>query len=206
MYAGLVLVGAAISFTAFSAQALELKECLSLDDMKVALKVDGQRSVVIGDRLAPRNAPGEIGGVTVIHYADIVTSNADGSLGYQIEGDLPRTQASTKMCVGARLTNIQLFDYQRPGTPEGAFLGGRFDEMLRANETLGTRPMVQADTLHPNDDGTWRLGLPMTILGNSKSHAGFMYTRMPDGEPQEMMIMGDTEFTPYALQRLGDVH
>jgi hypothetical protein len=131
-----------------------------------------------------------------------VTSNDDGSLGYAMEGDLARTHKSTRMCIRSRLTNIRLYDARKSGTPSDAFLGGRFDEMLRRNEKLGTRPMLRTDTLYPNSDGTYRLGLPITLIGNAKERAAFFYTRLPNGEPQELLMMRHTDYTPYALEKL----
>lgn len=93
-----------------AAHALEPKQCLPIAEINAALKAEGQRTLILGDREALHDPIGNAKDITVTRYANAVTANADGSLGYQLEGDLPRAQASTSMCVRARLTHIRLFD------------------------------------------------------------------------------------------------
>jgi len=171
-------------------------------DLNAALKAEGQHTLILGNRLAPRNAPDQKGGVTVIEYANAITSNDDGSLGYELEGDLPRSQVSTSMCVRLRLTNIRLFDARKAGTGKSALLGGKIDDTIRGNEDLNTRPMVEAETAHIGDDGSWQTGLTMVFFGNVPKRAGLMYARLANGDPQEMMVLGDVDYTAYGLKRL----
>lgn len=185
-----------------SAQALEAKQCLPMAEMNAALKAEGQRTLVIGDREAIQNPTGKIKDAAVLRFVNTVTANSDGSLGYQLEGDLPRAQASHQVCVAAKLTNVRLFDARRPGVPQDALLGGKFDEALRANEKLGTRPMVMADTVHTGADGQNRMGLPIVLLANVEHKGGHMFTRLANGQPQFLMQMGDTEYTSAGLARL----
>lgn len=187
-----------------SALALEPRQCLPLAEINAALKAEGQRTLIIGDRKAVNDAPERASGVSVTRYANVVTSNADGSLGYQIEGDLPRAQASTRMCVTARLTRIRLFDARKPGVQPGALLGGAFDIEVRENERIGTRPMLIADTVHPAPDGSTRVGLPMIVFGNMAGRSAAIYARLPDGRAAFMVLMGDADYTPEALRRLGN--
>ena len=186
------------------AMALEPKQCLSMTEMNAALKAEGQRTMIIGDRQALQNPTGKIADASILRFVNTVTSNDDGSVGYQLEGNLPRAQASTKVCVGAKLTNVQLFDARRPGLPQAVMLGGEFEKVIRETaEEKGTRPMVYADTVHKRPDGSSRIGLPMIIIGNIPHKSAFMVTRLPDGRPTEMMQMADTEYTQAALQRIG---
>lgn len=202
--AGIAALSLAAIFTAASpAFALEPKQCLPLAEMNAALKAEGQRTLIVGNREALQNPTGQVKDASVHKFLNTVTGNSDGSEGYQLEGDLPRTENSTKICVGAKLTNIRLFDARRPGVPQGALLGGKFDDAVRSYEREGTRPMVIADTLHKSADGNYRTGLPMALLGNMEKSAALMYTRLPDGRPQEMLLMGDVEYTQTALNRLG---
>lgn len=193
--AALALTAAfATASLATSAYALEPKQCLPMAEMNAALKAEGQRTMIIGDRLALRADD-------VHRYANAVTSNADGSLGYQLEGDRPRAQASTSMCVAAKLTNIKFFDASRPGVPRQAMLGGKIDEVLKANETIGSRPMVVADTAHQDGKGGYRIGLPLVVSGNVPARSGVMYAREPNGEPVKLMLLGALDYTPAGLQR-----
>ena len=182
---------------------LEAQQCLPIAQMNMALKSEGQRTLVIGNREALNNAPERSSGVKITRYADAVTSNADGTVGYQLEGDLPRDQSSTSMCVRAKLTNVQLFDARVPGLNRAAFLGGEFDEQVRVLERGGTRPMIIADTVHRRPDGSERLGLPMVLFGNIAQRSASIQTKGPDGKGAFMVLMGDTDYTPEALRRLG---
>lgn len=184
------------------AHALEAKQCLPMAEMNTALKAEGQRTMIIGDRLAINNPTGQIKDASVSRYVNTVTSNADGSLGYQLEGDLPRAKISNQVCVRAKLTNVRLFDARRTGLNTEAMLGGAFDNILRENEAVGTRPMVQADTLHRKADGSERLGLPLTVFGNPVERAGGIYARDTDGEARRLAVLGDTEYTPAGLQKV----
>jgi hypothetical protein len=187
------------------AQALEPKQCLPMAEMNAALKAEGQRTMIIGDRLDIQNPTGLVKDASVLRYVNTVTSNADGSLGYQLEGDLPRAKPSTKVCVAAKLTNIRFFDARKPGLNTQAMLGGAFDDILRENEAIGTRPMAQADTVYRNPDGTHRRGLPLTVFGNLPERAGGIYARDTDGKALRLAVMGDTEYTQAGLQMVGGV-
>lgn len=183
--------------------ALEPKQCLSMTDMNAALRAEGQRTMIIGDREALVNPKFDANGrlmvaEDILHFVNTVTSNDDGSLGYQLEGDKPRAESSTQVCVRAKLNHVRLFDARRPGIPQAAFLGGRFDDALRADEKLGTRPMLIADTVHEGG----RIGLPVVMTGNTSLRAGYLITRRPDGLAQHLMQMSDTDYTAAALSRL----
>jgi hypothetical protein len=56
-------------FYANTAAALEPKQCLPIAEMNAALKADGQRSLIIGDRWALKNPTGKIKMRTLINIS-----------------------------------------------------------------------------------------------------------------------------------------
>jgi hypothetical protein len=194
----------ATAVAASPAYALEAKQCLSMTEMNVALKAEGQRTMIIGDReAAPTSTTGKLKDAVFPRWMNGVTSNADGSVGYQIEGDKPRAQTSTQVCVRAKLTNVRVFDARKPGIPAEGILGGAFDVALKkiANDG-GARPMVAADSVHRDTNGKEVLGLPIVLIGKLEMKAGSMFTRKADGQAIAMMQMADTEYTAAGLARL----
>lgn len=202
--AALGIVGAVSAFAcAAPAIAMEGGECYSMEQMNQNLRAEGQSTLIIGDRIAARsNERGEI--TSSVRHVNTVTSNPDGSLGYQLEGNNSRSAPSTNVCVGARLTNVRLFDARKPSIPRDAYLGGVFNTMVDSRAEIGTRPMVIADTIHRNRDGSgYHRGLPMVLFGNMEGRSASIVTY--DGQQAEMLaLMNNTDYTPVALQRLGD--
>ena len=193
---------AAASFAgANPAMALDAKQCLPMAEMNAALKAEGQRTMIIGDREALSDPTGRIADASIHRFVNTVTSNTDGSVGYQLEGDLPRAQSSTKVCVRAKLTNIQLFDPRVPIVPKVVLLGGQFDNVVNSYAAKGVRPMVLADTVQRSSDGE-RKGLPFVMFGDYETRVAAITTRMPDGRPQFLVGMADTEYTPAGLEWL----
>lgn len=181
------------------AHALDAKQCLPMAEMNAALKADNQRSLILGNRhgMAVVVNGDARNGVLTPNYMNAVTSNADGSVGYQIEGDQPRDQISTQVCVRAKLTNVQLLDARSTDIPNAVLLGGAFNQGVRELAEKGTRPMLVADTVF----GTQK-GLPLVVFGNLAHRSGGLITRLPDGTPQTLAVMGQTDYTPEALSRL----
>lgn len=182
------------------ADALEARQCMSMTEMNAALRAEGQRTMVIGDREVLNNPTGRIADASITRYVNTVTSNTDGSLGYQLEGDRPRNETSTRVCVAAKLTNIRIFDASRPGVPQQVLLGGRFNDAIRADEAIGARPMVLADTVH-GSEGAYRLGLPIVITLNESSQSGLMMARQPNGEAIKLMDMASLDYTDAGRER-----
>ena len=182
------------------ADALEARQCMSMAEMNAALRAEGQRTMVIGDREVLNNPTGRIADASITRYVNTVTSNADGSLGYQLEGDRPRSEASTRVCVAAKLTNIRIFDASQPGVPQQVLLGGRFNDAIRADEAIGARPMVFADTVH-GSEGSYRTGLPIVITLNVPYRAGTMLTRQTDGSAVSMMDLASLDYTDAGRER-----
>jgi hypothetical protein len=198
---GSAFMGAALA-SASPAMALEAGQCLPMAEMNAALRAEGQRTMIIGDRLGQiENDPNGVAGLNVDMYANAVTSNPDLSVGYLLQGDRPRTETSTRMCVGAKLANIRIFDAAREGVPQAALLGGRIDDVLRADEQIGVRPMVVADTVQSANDGSQRLGLPMVITANISQRMGGLYARQANGEPVLLARLAELDYTAVGLQR-----
>lgn len=174
--------------------ALDAKQCLPMAQMNAELKAEGQKVLIIGDREALQDR--------IVRYVNTVTSNADGSVGYQLEGDLPRAQPSTSVCVAAKLTNLRLYDNRVTTIPAAAYLGGQFDAVVRENASKGNRPMMIADTVHSVRGGGEQRGLPLVMFGNVTSRTASLATQLSDGRPQFLVGMSDTEYTPAGLARL----
>ena len=194
---GAILAG----FFAFPALALEPKQCLSLADMNKAMQAEGQRSLVVGNRSAMHNDASAQSGVSVSLYVNLFTSNSDGSLGYNLEGDKPMGTPSEKVCVRSKFINIALFDARKSGTPPAAKRGGEFDKSLQRNELLGTRPMLQADAIATAPDGTVHKGNGLTLFGNAKIKSAYVVVNYPDNTAADLFLMTETDYTPEGLAR-----
>lgn len=171
-------------------------------EMNAALKAEGQRTMIIGDRVYIDNPTGDILDVKLPRFVNTVTSNADGSLGYQLEGNKPRALSSDKVCVRAKLTNVRLFDASKPGVNRAALLGGAFNDVIVRGDANGTRPMVVADSVHRDTNGDDRIGLPVVILGNMELKSGGMVSKEADGRILDMLRLTSLEYTPAGLARL----
>jgi hypothetical protein len=184
------------------ASTLQAGQCLPMAEMNAALRAEGQRTMIIGNRSAAveRDAAGNA--TRVEEAAEVITSNADGSIGFNLAGNRPREQASTEMCVGARLTNVRLFDARQTTIPREAYLGGAFNQVVDQNAALGTRPMVVADTVFSNDNGGTRLGRPIVLFGNVEVRGGSLMTYTNDGDAVRLALMVDTDYTPAAMERI----
>lgn len=202
--AALGVIGAVSAFACTApALAMEGGECYSMEQMNQNLRAEGQSTLILGDRVAAIGHEGRPD-TTIVRKMNAVTANPDGSLGYQIEGNNSRSTPSTNVCVAARLTNVRLYDARKPSIPREAYLGGDFNRIVEGNAEVGTRPMVIADTIHRNRDGSgYHRGLPMVVFGNMEGRSASISTY--DGHQAEMLaLMNNTDYTPVALQRLGD--
>lgn len=182
------------------AQALEPRQCLPMAEMNAALVAEGQRTLIIGNRIAFLDGPG--GRIEAGKNVNTFTSNADGSVGYNLEGDKPMGEPSTRVCVAARFTNIVLYDARSPGTPPGALRGEPFDSHLRENEAVDYRPMLQADAVTRAATGAWQIANGMTLLGRTAGQGAWMTIVYPDGRFSDLMFMGDVSYTPTAIARI----
>jgi hypothetical protein len=197
------IVGAgALMACANPAFALEPGQCLPMAEMNAALRAEGQRTMIVGNRSAVQERDAAGNPTRVVENVETITSNADGSLGYNLGGDRPREEASTRVCVGAKLTNIRLYDASQPTIPRDAYLGGTFNQVVDRNAALGTRPMVVADTVFSNDNGGTRLGRPIVLFGNMEIRGASLMTFTANREPAELALMVDTDYTPAAMERI----
>lgn len=185
-----------------TAATLQPGQCLPMADMNTALRAEGQRTMIIGNRSAVQERDAAGNPTAVVERAEAITSNADGSRGYNLKGNRPREEASTEMCVGAVLTNVRLYDARSATIPRDAYLGGTFNQVVDRNAALGTRPMVVADTVFSNDNGGTRLGRPIVLFGNMEVRGGSLMTFTANREPAELALMVDTDYTPAAMERL----
>lgn len=147
-----------------------------------------------------RDAAGNV--TAVVERVETITSNADGSLGYNLAGDRPREEPSTNVCVGAKLTNVRLYDARQTAIPRDAYLGGSFNTLVNDNAARGTRPMVVADTVFSDGDGGTRLGRPIVLFGNVEGRSASLVTYTANQEPARLALMVDTDYTPAALERI----
>lgn len=201
--AGLVLgsIFAATALTAANdAMALEAGQCLPMAQMNEAMISEGQRTLIIGNRVAVNNSTTSSTGLVVNKWMNAVTSNADGSLGYQIEGNKPRGEISTEVCVAAKLTNTQLFDATKNEIPQAALLGGAFNRAMELSAEDGIRPMVVADTVF-GQGSNLRNGAPLVLIGDPTRKIGSI-TTIKNGEAVSLAGLQNVEYTPVALQRL----
>lgn len=181
---------------------LQPGQCLSMADMNAALRAEGQRTMIIGNRSAVQERDARGNPTRVTESVETITSNADGSIGYNLGGNRPREETSTRVCVGARLTNVRLFDARSAAIPRDAYLGGTFNEVVERNAALGTRPMVVADTVFSNGNGGTRLGRPIVLFGNMEVRGASLMTFTANREPAELALMVDTDYTPAAMERI----
>lgn len=196
------VIGAICALTSANVYALEPKQCLSMADMNAALKAEGQRTLFIANRTALKSAPERKSGIAADQWVNTFTSNANGSLGYNLEGDKKKGELSSLVCVRAKYINVRLYDARKPGTPPAAKRGGNFDLSLKSNEALGTRPAMQADTIATAPDGSVREGNGLTLLANMKAKGAYMVVNYEGGDSADLFMMTDAEYTPTALARL----
>lgn len=198
------MMACSVPFSLANAQStpptLVAGQCLPMAEMNAALRAEGQRTIIIGDRVAvvDERRP-ELG---VRRHVNTVTSNEGGSLGYQLEGNLPSGQPSTEVCVAAKLTEVQLFDARRDGVPQAALLGGRFDTFVTNASADGVRPMVVARTVF-GDAANPRYGRPIVILGDVTERVGLLATPQDSSAPLMLVQFDNLAYTPVGLSRLG---
>lgn len=200
------LMACAVPATLANAQqattTLQPGQCLPMADMNAALRAEGQRTMIIGNRSAVQERDAAGNPTAVVERVETITSNANGSRGYNLLGNRPREEASTNICVGAVLTNVRLYDARSGTIPRDAYLGGAFNQVVDQNAALGTRPMVVADTVFSNDNGGMRIGQPIVLFGNMEVRGASLMTYTANGEAARLALMVDTDYTPAAMERL----
>ena len=110
------LAGAASLFAgATAAHALEPKQCGTAAEMTEALRTEGQKSVIVGNRMALEfDAQGNV--VDSPRITNIFTVNENGE-GYNLEGNRPLGTPSTEFCIRAKYVNARFNNWERAGIP-----------------------------------------------------------------------------------------
>jgi hypothetical protein len=196
------MVGSAFACATPAMAELQAGQCLPMAEMNAALRAEGQRTMIIGNRSAVQERDAAGNPTRVAENVETITSNSDGSRGYNLGGDRPRDEISNRVCVGAVLTNVRLFDARLPTPARDAYLGGTFNTLVDQNAALGTRPMVVADTVFSNDNGGTRLGRPIVLFGNIEGRSASLVTYTANQEPAELAFMVRTDYTPAAMEVL----
>ena len=181
---------------------LQPGQCLPMADMNAALRAEGQRTMIIGNRSAIEERDAAGNPTRLAERLETITSNADGSVGYNLAGDRPREEPSINVCVRAKLTNVRLFDASQPTIPRDAYLGGSFNTLVSDNAARGTRPMIVADTVFSNENGGTRLGRPIVLFGNVEGRTASLVTYTANQEPARLAGLVSTDYTQAALERL----
>jgi hypothetical protein len=184
-----------------NAQALQPRQCVSLAQFNQTLAAEGQRTLVIGDRVGIQNDQTVAAGARAVIFVNGVSSNADGSIGYLFEGDKPRGTLSTRVCISAVLENVRLFDARRTDIPRDAYLGGRFNEVVNRSAAEGSRPMVIADTVFGTGSAR-RNGSTMVLFGDVADREADVATLSRDGTPSLLATLQNADYTQAALDAL----
>lgn len=236
---------ASANFLPSSALALEPRQCLPMAEMNAALRAEGQRTLIIGDRMdyegqrltfgdttmtraewrdltrqlrsdtqvrrdliarmrrdgkTQREADAYIArilGVTAIlergdpdspvpRVMTAFAANSDGSVGYSLEGDRPRDQRSTRVCVVVKFTNVRL-------ARRSAARAASPDTYLFTGDSVASGP-----------DGTSRAGATGAVIGNGASGEMTFVLLVPGGAPRRIFTMERAELTPAALSMMSE--
>jgi hypothetical protein len=113
-------------------------------------------------------------------------ANSDGSVGYNLEGDRPRDQPSTRVCVGVKFTNVRLArrSAARVASP---------NTYLFTGDSVATGP-----------GGTSRAGGTGAVISNGASGEMTFVLLVPGGAPRRIFYMERGELTPAALSMMAE--
>ncbi len=128
-----------------SERGIKAKDCYVTAEMNRAMQLLGQRSLIQGDRIAVGdNAKGEI---MTEGRRNLFTSNADGSLGFNVEGDAPSGSPQKQFYVGAVYTDVRLYDRDMKVIPSPEIIGALH---ARGIQNSGDRLMMSARNANVN--------------------------------------------------------
>jgi hypothetical protein len=185
-----------------NAQALQAGQCdIPMARFNQALLSEGQRTLVVGDRIGVANDPTSPTGVRTARFVNGITGSPDGNSGYRYEGNRPMGQISETVCVRAVLTNVGLFDARRPEIARRAYLGGRFNQAVDESAREGERPMIVADTVFGTGSSR-SLGTPIVVFGDLAERTGSVDTLLSNGDPTSITSLDQIAYTETALNRL----
>lgn len=196
----LATFGAMTAANDASAQALQAGQCVSLQEFNTTIVAEGQRTLVIGERVTVANDPSSPTGVRTSRRVNGVSGGLNGK-GYQFEGDMPRGTPSTRVCIRAALENVELYDARLAEIPARAYLGGRFNQVVDNRAAEGNRPMIVADTIFGQGSAR-RNGLPIVVFGDLTDRVGSVSTLLPNGDPTSIVSLDNIDYTPAALERI----
>lgn len=98
------------------AQAADVGQCGTPQQMTEWMQAEGQRSLAHGNR---HNVIDTKSGQRV-NSGIILTADSTGRTGYVLEADQLMGTPARKVCVALRMQDVRLFDPRRPGVPAGA--------------------------------------------------------------------------------------
>lgn len=153
-----------------SERGIKAKDCYTTAEMNRAMQLLGQRSLIRGDRIAlGDNAKGE---VVTEGRVNLFTSNHDGSLGFNVEGDAPNGSPQKQFYVGAAYTDIRLYDRDAKIIPSSDIVGPLH---ARGIQNSGDRLMMSARSGIANFVVVARGDTPTVgsfLIANSEKGAG----------------------------------
>lgn len=169
------------------ARGVKAKDCYSMAEMNRALKAYGQRSLISGDRVTLADRGEKIVGVG---FLNIFTSNEDGSLGFNIEADKPGGQQATEAAVRTVMTDVRLWDKDRPpAKPDPAILGARLVPHLGPS---GDRVLLSAKS------GSVHLA----VVTRSATDADGSFVMVTDQAVSSLGALAKVSYTPRAQELL----
>lgn len=183
-----------------AAQSLQPRQCVSLQQFNETLIAEGQRTVIIGERTTIVNDPTSQGGVRTSLRVNGVSASADGRIGYQFEGDMPRGTPSQQVCIAAVLTNIEMGDARRGEILPRAYLGGPFNLVVNNAAQRGNYTMLVADTVF-GTEGNRRYGRPIVVFGDMQDRNGSITTLTAEG-PTSLAALVNLDYTQAGIERL----
>lgn len=191
-------------------------QCYPAATVRASLSAQNQYKMIVGNRMALTfNAAGDA--IDSPRVANVFTSNPDGSLGYNLEGNQPLGTPSTEFCVRAQYRDVRFNDWTRAGVPDFARVGaanpatvaalcaqdsyrrglgcGPMDSMLTASDkNIPERVMMSAQTFNANGAA----GRRIIVLGQptSPDRDGVVYAADRNGVGLELMMVERIAFTP----------
>ena len=181
------------------AQAADVGQCGSPQEMNEWMQAEGQRSLATGNR---HNVIDTKTGRRV-NSGIILTADSTGRVGYVLEADQLMGTPASKVCVALRMQDVRLFDPRRPGVPAGARIAasdeagrrdcrkredayqvgrgdcGPLNVLLERSEAVGNRALLQGLGVKKQSNGGYAadgglITLTVTLPGQGTD---------PDGTP-----------------------
>lgn len=165
-------------------------QCYPKAEAEAVLKQENQFPIMIGARISDN------------HNANIFTSNASKTLGYNIEGDQPLGTPSNKLCVAAQYKDIHLNGVDHDEIPEWGkrivTTGNGIDvaKMYR----YGARLVMHAQTFTNNADGSENPGKYVVVAASPLDNGADVWSVDAIGRPDGSFSMKNFNFTQYADQ------